>query len=175
MAEQLEDSVVLSRFNKSCGLFEKYRELDLDIDFAPYDDPLPFYEQDRDDLAVLKSLLGSKGIEAEQKADAEEEVNEIESEIATLKDSILYFAVIDCTDRIYSDILKYGRMIAKDPERFGMKLSALELKILDASIIKSELDDDKNFIEAKKGMRTYPAAVWVEPLFNNAIRNYLLG
>jgi len=170
MDRSLDDLAILKRFNKSCGLFDKYRELDLDMDFAPYDEPLPLYEKDRDDLAVFKSLLGSKGIDAEQKAETEEEIREIEDELAILKNSILYYAVIDCADRIYSDVLKYGKMMAKEPERFGFTLSGLEVKIHNAGVCKLDLDLEKEMAEKK----LYPETTHVEPLFDDALMKYLL-
>lgn len=174
MDEKLEDQFVLRRFNKACGLFDKYRALDMEAGFMTYDDPWSVYREDRDELATLKTLLAAKGIDAERKEEAEAEIRDVEADIVAAKNAILYNAVVDQADKIYSDVLKYGRMIAKQPKRFGFTLSELEVKMHHAGVCKLDLDLEKEINKEMAEEKLYPETARVEPLFDDALMKYIL-
>ncbi len=56
-----------------------------------------------------------------------------------------YNLIVDSSDAIYADVLKYGKIIGKNPEEYRTTKEKLLTFVYNAGILKSDIDDEKEF------------------------------
>lgn len=164
--EFLSNDEIRKRFIEACAKLGSYESLDDNLGLDPDGDP--------SGEPSLEEVLSSE----ESVAPVDEYFTSIVTAYIEAMNNIerdnLCNEILNQTDAIYGDVLKYGKRIYIDPESFGFSKKGLRRLLLAVGESKADIDDEKDFNTEQAEKSLYPEVARVEAITSRErLKSYL--
>lgn len=163
-----ESEQVRKAFDEACAKIWKWFHLNEDLHFTISDDPVTELKELKEKCNTPEAIAEFNEEYGDSNA-FQEVTNELEKQVE-------YNNIVDEIDLIYADILKYAKLIANDPEAFGLDSEKFLVELSNMGTFKEDIDTEKDFNEAATGEKIYPEMERVAPISDtDELKKFLLG